>query len=116
MGGRRPGFNTNPVVEDVTGWATQAGCDPQPILATEGVNVELTRWSGCVPGVAVELHTIRGGGHFWPGGNLGVLEFDDSELAKFRALVGSTPGQPDTTRVLWEFFTEHPVPPIVTAQ
>jgi poly(3-hydroxybutyrate) depolymerase len=40
-----------------------------PDLAADGTSSTLRRWSGCRGGVEVDLLTVRGGGHTWPGGD-----------------------------------------------
>jgi polyhydroxybutyrate depolymerase len=54
------------------------------------------RWSRCDAGTAVELVTIAGIGHAWPGGLQPRAEADP-------------PGDAlDATEVVWEFFADHP--------
>ena len=55
-------------------WATLAGCTGTPVTtdepdrAADGTRVRHTTYLGCREGRAVELYTIEGGGHTWPGG------------------------------------------------
>lgn len=67
-GGTVAGFELgNPSVADrMAELAALGGCDPEP--DTEVVeDVARERWEGCEPGVGVELYTVLGGGHTWPG-------------------------------------------------
>jgi polyhydroxybutyrate depolymerase len=77
-----------PVVGRVARWATANGCDPEPELGEAPNGVELRRWTGCPPGVDVELYTVVDGEHRWPGGS----------------------GQPaviDATEIILDFFDAH---------
>ncbi len=48
----------------------------------------------------VIFYTITGGGHTWPGGK---------PLPEW--LTGATTTEIDATRLMWEFFQEHPLEP-----
>jgi polyhydroxybutyrate depolymerase len=56
-----------PVETAVTGWAQQFGCGATAKDEAIGKNVRLRSYSGCTDGVRVELSTVDGGGHTWPG-------------------------------------------------
>jgi polyhydroxybutyrate depolymerase len=56
-----------PVETAVTGWAQQFGCGTTPTDETVGKDVRLRSYPGCPDGVQVELYTVDGGGHTWPG-------------------------------------------------
>lgn len=83
-----------PGVEWVTAaWARNFGCGP----AKDGVGsseVRLRRWSGCRGGAVIELYTVTGGGHTWPG-SLAV-----EGLGKTTSLI-------DATALMLEAFTSH---------
>lgn len=57
---------------NIARWAADAGCDPQPAVTSIGDDVVLRRYRGCDPGVGVELYTIEGGGHTWPGADIDI--------------------------------------------
>jgi polyhydroxybutyrate depolymerase len=93
---RPPGGRINlPAVESIAaGWARNFGCGP----ARDGVGggeVRLRRWSGCRDGAVIELHTVTGGGHTWPG-SLAV-----EGLGKTTSLI-------DATALMLEAFAKHP--------
>jgi polyhydroxybutyrate depolymerase len=79
-------------------WGTRAGCGGEVTVAdpidkmTDGTRVRVTTFSGCGPGLAVELYTIEGGGHTWPGGPAAG------------ARVGRVSQEVDATDVIWAFF------------
>jgi polyhydroxybutyrate depolymerase len=79
----------------VRGWAERNGCDPTPSLALERGDVRCERWTGCRDGAEVQLCTVLGGGHTWPGGpplpGLGPVSQDL-----------------DASRAAWDFFVRHP--------
>jgi polyhydroxybutyrate depolymerase len=84
------------VLHSVGFWARHDGCaftPPTPTPLAGGVLD--TIWPGCPAGTAVELITIPGGGHLWPGG---VGSANDPAHAV------------DATALLWTFFAAHPRP------
>lgn len=86
-------------------WATLDGCT-EPVLAMpqedsvpgDGTRVRRTIFNGCRDGRSVELYTIEGGGHTWPGG------------PPVGGSVGRVSREVDATPVIWAFFVQHPRP------
>jgi polyhydroxybutyrate depolymerase len=93
-----------PAVGSVELWATIAGCVGAPTVTlepdrvTDGTRVRLSVWSGCKDGRDVELYTIEGGGHTWPGD------------VSARGLLGRVSRDLDATTTIWSFFSSHPKP------
>lgn len=56
-------------------------------------------YSDCADGTAVELYTIIGGKHAWPGANTPARPAGDEPTQSISA-----------TKVIWDFFTAHPRP------
>lgn len=85
-------------VQDSVGfWVSFNGCNSQS--QTESFeDIQHEAWTGCAESVSVELYTIIGGGHSWPGGERGWPGSD----------------QPTQTisasQSIWEFFASHPKP------
>lgn len=85
-------------------WVRVNGCgvaiDVSPTVdtVTDGTRVRRERHSGCRAQRAVELYTIEGGGHTWPGGP-----------AVPRRL-GRTSRELNATETIWAFFRDHPRP------
>jgi len=83
----------------ITQWvdelARRNGCGAAEELR-EGSEVLVIRYSGCDADVV--FYTIEGGGHAWPGG--GWLP---------PSIVGYTTQEIDATRLMWEFFEQHPL-------
>jgi polyhydroxybutyrate depolymerase len=77
-GGQGQGFSGGARVlsapESIAEWARLDGCGPtatdaaQPSTVSDGTTVSLTSYSGCSAKATVELYTVSGGGHTWPGG------------------------------------------------
>jgi polyhydroxybutyrate depolymerase len=85
-------------VQDSVGFWTSANeCNLQPQTNSfEDIQHEV--WTRCTESTAVELYTILGGGHSWPGGQSGRPEADQ-------------PAQTiSASQLIWEFFAAHPKP------
>jgi polyhydroxybutyrate depolymerase len=82
-------------------WGTQAGCTGTPVTTDEpdrvadGTRVRRTVFLSCPEGRAVELYTIDGGGHTWPGGPAAGRR------------VGRVSREIDATELIWAFFAGH---------
>jgi polyhydroxybutyrate depolymerase len=87
----------DPVSTAVDVWATTAGCTG---ATDEQVSASVVRQvrTGCLAGYGIELYTVDGGGHAWPGGEPGWVGGD----------VPST--EVVATDLIWEFFAAHPKP------
>ena len=88
-----------PVRAGVQRFAGVAGCTTIPTSTTTADGrVTTERWSRCVDGGDVELVTIAGGGHSWPGGHRLLRALDPPSNAL------------DATETIWAFFARHPRP------
>lgn len=109
------------VVEAVGNFAGAAGCDPDPAVSVPFEDIEVSRWSACEPGIDVELYTVLGGGHTWPG----MLNYVDAtrlfalgenqELAELAGVdIGEIAGNMtvsiEATTLMLDFFDKHPRP------
>lgn len=85
-------------VQDSVGfWITSNDCTLQPQTDSfDDIRHEV--WSGCMDDTAVELYTIIGGGHAWPGGNSGWPGADKPT----QTIAASA--------LIWEFFAVHSRP------
>ncbi|MGH7499482.1 MAG: extracellular catalytic domain type 1 short-chain-length polyhydroxyalkanoate depolymerase [Gemmatimonadales bacterium] len=86
-------------------WAQAAECTGAPATALEpdrapsdGMRVRRTEYPGCKEGRDIELYTIEGGGHTWPGGPASG------------PTVGRVTHDIDATMIIWSFFSRHPKP------
>jgi polyhydroxybutyrate depolymerase len=89
--GGGPPYWTYSVPSAAQQWATHDACGTTPVVSQVAASVQLTSYPDCAAGSAVDLYTIDGAGHEWPG----------------------APGQNgaiDATAVMWQFFKAHPLP------
>ena len=91
-------IGTNPVSYSIDAFKTKNGC-----AAGAGKNVftkddvSCTKWDGCSANADVELCTVTGGGHQWPGGD--TLPYG-----------GSASPNLDSSETIAAFFDAHPMP------
>jgi polyhydroxybutyrate depolymerase len=85
------------VQDSVEFWVSFNGCNPQP--QTESFeDIQHEAWRGCAESASVELYTIIGGGHSWPGGEQGWPGSDKPTQTI------------SASQLIWEFFEKHPKP------
>lgn len=84
-----PGARAN-----IAQWAKAAGCDPTPRTERIGDDVEHRTFEGCDAGTGVELYSIEGGGHTWPGAEI---------------TIGPTTQTIDATDLALGWFAAHPM-------
>jgi polyhydroxybutyrate depolymerase len=75
-------------------------CAPDPSTATDSGNPDLvvSTWTGCPPGVGVELIAVAGASHAWMGHDRGPI---------VEGLVGDPYPDLDSSRALWAFVAAH---------
>ena len=76
-------------------WAGADGCNAQA-TSTTADDIQHETWGGCARSTAVELYTVLGGGHAWPGGHGGWTGSDEPTQTISAA------------QLIWEFFDAHP--------
>jgi polyhydroxybutyrate depolymerase len=81
----------------MTFWAAFDGCSLEP-QAEQGGTVIHESYSGCQPGLSVELLAVEGGGHAWPG------------AVKFTAQGDEPSPDLNASEAMWAFFEAHPKP------
>jgi polyhydroxybutyrate depolymerase len=85
------------VSESVGFWISADACDPDP--QTESfADIRHDTWTGCAESTAVELYTVIGGMHAWPGGVRGEADLEGATMTI------------DATQLIWAFFEGHPKP------
>lgn len=67
---------------------------PSTPVASDGTSTSFRLWDGCADGTAVELATVAGGGHGWPGGRQYFP----------RRLVGIVSQSFDANTAIWNFL------------
>ncbi|GIK55803.1 MAG: polyhydroxybutyrate depolymerase [Chloroflexi bacterium] len=90
------------VQDSVDFWVSANGCNPAAqTKTTDQFKHEV--WTGCAAATAVELYTINGGGHAWPGGRPGWPGADQPVTSI------------SASSLIWEFFASHPAAPLQPA-
>ena len=84
----------------VKSYVTLNNCQSSPeSIANLPQDISGVRYIGCAQNAEVVFYTIAGGRHSWPGG---------SPLPKW--IVGETSQSINASRLMWEFFKQHPLP------
>lgn len=91
----RAPHEVRPVSYAMETWRRLDACPATPTVRRDGT-VTHARYAPCASGTAVELYTIQGSGHAWPGGARGRRRADRPSMAL------------DATRVILSFFAAHP--------
>jgi len=87
---------TYSVPEAASLWASHNGCRPSPQISHSADAPEraiISTYEGCRDDGTVQLYTIEGGLHDWPGSPF-----------------GGEPDAPDADAIIWSFFAGHPLP------
>ena len=93
------------VPRTIARWSMRNGCSREIETVYQRGNVRCEAYRKCKGGATVELCTIDGGGHSWPGGR------DISLVAPHTfGLEGDTTRDINASRAMWEFFQKHPMP------
>ena len=79
-------------------WANRNRCYGRPADSVMTATVTRRTYSNCMQGAGVVLYTIKDGGHTWPGGGPHPSWF-----------VGVKDTSISASRLMWEFFLEHPM-------
>ncbi|OGO09308.1 MAG: hypothetical protein A3K46_05745 [Chloroflexi bacterium RBG_13_60_9] len=91
------GVSFAPVKDTIGFWVQADGC-PETAVREETGPVLREIYGPCRGGSAVELNTIAGGGHSWPGGERWAPYAEEPTRAV------------DATALMWAFFQAHPKP------
>lgn len=94
--GHGQAYWTYSVQAAASGWAKQDRCAARPVVTHPAQTVTLTRYTGCRDGAAVELYTIAGEGHEWPGG--------PKLPGAYTALLGPQSTAIDANETMWKVF------------
>ena len=93
------GFSLPSIPDWIVTLARYNGCANAPLSLPATGDVSGIQFINCASNGDVVFYTIERGGHSWPGGE---------PLPEF--IVGSTNQDIDATKVMWEFFQQHPLP------
>ena len=101
-GGHGEAYWTYSVPQAARYWAAQDGCSTSAATSKPDPGVTLTAYGHCRGGAVVELYTISGEGHEWPGG--------PTLPASLTRLLGAQSDAISADNVMWAFFAAHPLP------
>jgi polyhydroxybutyrate depolymerase len=88
-------------------WAAHNDCSAKAVVSQPDPGVTLTAYPNCGGGSAVELYSIAGEGHEWPGG---------PHLPRaITKLLGPQTTAISANSTMWAFFLAHPLRPFVGA-
>ena len=94
----RTGIDYMSVQDTVQFWVDYNQCPPASEVE-ESADVRHIAYTDCASGSAVELYTLVGGGHAWPGSSGPAWAGGDQPVMTINA-----------TQIIWEFFSAHPKP------
>jgi polyhydroxybutyrate depolymerase len=92
------GVDFTSVQDSLDFWVSFNGCDSQPQTNSFDV-IQHQVWEGCADSSSVELYTIDGGEHAWPGNDRPGWAGGDEPTQALSA-----------SQLIWEFFEAHPKP------
>ena len=83
----------------VARWARRNHCEPTPVDSVVAPDVTRRVYIGCGDNAAVELYTVHGGGHAWPG----------KPVPQFEKSFGHGTTDIDASALIFSFFFDlHP--------
>jgi len=100
--GNGQAYWTYSVPQAAKDWGVQDGCSNTPAITDPAPGVTLTTYSGCKGAVTIELNTIAGEGHEWPGGPPLPRALTRQLGPQSNAIVADD--------AMWAFFEAHPLP------
>jgi polyhydroxybutyrate depolymerase len=100
--GHGQAYWTDSVPRAAQEWAAQNGCHATPTTSEPAHGVVLTTYDACLKASAVELYTLAGEGHRWPGG--------PPIAAALAQLLGPEVATISADATMWRFFAAHPFP------
>ena len=101
-GGHGEAYWTYSVPQAAADWARQDGCAVGATTSHPDPSVTLSTFRSCRGGSGVELYTIAGEGHEWPGG--------PPLPRSLTRLLGPQTTAIDANAVMWAFFRAHRLP------
>jgi polyhydroxybutyrate depolymerase len=99
--GNGQAYWTYSVPEAARDWSRQNDCSSAPTTSRPDPGAELTSYSNCRDGADVELYSVIGEGHEWPGG--------PPIPRTATALLGPQSDAVDANATMWAFFVAHPL-------
>jgi polyhydroxybutyrate depolymerase len=100
-GGHGQAYWTESVPQAAQDWAQHDRCAKTPQESTPSPGAQMASYHGCADGSAVELYTLTGEGHEWPGG--------PRLPARLTQVLGPQSTAVNANDVMWLFFSTHPL-------
>ncbi len=97
--GHGQAYWTYSVPQAASYWGEQNGCNSTPAITQPTAGVTLTTYSGCNGDATVELYTIVGEGHEWPGG--------PHLRRRITKVLGPQTTAINANDLIWSFFAAH---------
>lgn len=107
------------VSDSVGWWVKNNGCSPRPKVdqlpdrADDGMRSKREVWSGPAP---VELITVEGGGHTWPGRAAVPDNATRFRKARMRRTLGESTKDISANDIMWSFFQKFALPALEEAK
>ena len=98
--GHGQAYWTYSVPQAAQDWAAQDGCSATAVTTHPDPGATLATYGGCRDGATVELYSISGEGHEWPGG--------PALPRSLTRRLGPQSTAVDANNVIWSFFAAHP--------
>jgi polyhydroxybutyrate depolymerase len=100
--GHGQAYWTYSVPQAARDWGAEDGCRKRSVTTTPTVGLTLTSYVGCKGGSVVELYSLVGEGHEWPGG---------PHLRKaLTRVLGPQSDAVNADAAMWAFFSAHELP------
>ena len=99
--GHGQAYWTYSVPEAAKRWGSHDGCQSSSLVNGPVSTMKVTRYTVCQNGAEVELYTISGEGHEWPGG--------PTVPPLLSAALGPQSSEVSADEVMWQFFLAHPM-------
>ncbi|MET7770582.1 hypothetical protein [Nocardia sp. NPDC005366] len=93
------GPNSRSIPDNAAAWARRNGCAAEPTDQLVAPDVSLRNYA-CPADASVQLYTVLGAGHVWPGTSSAVYP---------QPLVGANTTSINATQLIWDFFQAHPL-------
>lgn len=87
------------IPENAAAWARRNGCDSEPTQRQIAADITVSTYT-CPEGASVELYSILGGGHIWPGSTSPLYP---------AFVVGDNTTSVNADYSIWDFFQAHPL-------
>jgi polyhydroxybutyrate depolymerase len=91
-----PYMGPPPIPQMIAAWAVRDGCRATPVEVLRAGDTACVAYQACQDGAEVELCTVDGGGHGWPGG-------PGPAVGKLTSAISATP-------MAWELLSRHALP------